>query len=106
MPFLIFIGIDNKRGGTNSCKGYMVRRTSNKVVVNYGAIDAIMRKYYWAGPGLPMVTRYRCRDEKLARKLARRLIQEQLVDRRGGSYKRLGPGKRILNYQYSPKRRM
>jgi hypothetical protein len=84
----------------------MVRRTSNKVTVYYGAIDAIMRKYYWAGPGLPMLTMYRCRDEKSARALARRLIQEQLVGRRGGGYKRLGPGKRILNFRYSPKRRM
>lgn len=105
MPYLVRVGLDKTNISGTTCKGYFVGRKGKRVIVLNGAIDVLRRKYYWAGPNLPMKTEYRRRTEREAAALARHLVKNQLKhDSYSGGYTRLPGTKRILSYRFNPKR--
>src|SRR5688500_5219486 len=102
MPFLVRIGrIETNVSGVGA-RGYAVFRVGRTVVTLFGKVEALgsgRTRFFWRRN--PARKTYRCRSIEAARKLARRLIQEQLSEGVSGGYQRLPGGVRI----YDPSRR-
>jgi hypothetical protein len=94
MPTFVKIGRADYNLSGSTSKGYLIRLTGKKVLVQYGAINTKSRKYYWAGKKLPrvLVRKFRTIVE------AERYYNRSLTMRRREEYDKLQAGKRIYRY--------
>lgn len=107
MPYLVRVGLYKHNVSNTTCKGYFVGRSGKRVTVLYGPIDIVKRKYYWAGPNIPVKKVYRCTTEQEAGEVARSMVKAQLrPGEESGGYTRLPSNRRILSYRFNPKRWM
>jgi hypothetical protein len=105
VPYFVRVGIDNTNSNRMTCKGYFISRSGKDVIVRYGPIDVMRRKYYWVGPRTPMEKIYHCRTEELAKTLYRERRAAQLKPTNSGRYVRLAPRARIRAYVHNPRKR-
>lgn len=105
MPYFVRVGLDNTKINRMTCKGYFISRSGKNVIVRYGPIDVVRRKYYWVGPRTLMEKIFRCRSEESAKELYRAKRDEQLDEGYSGQYVRPAPGVRIRSYVHNPRTR-
>jgi hypothetical protein len=78
MPFFVKIAYQAQNKSKITSKGYGIKRVGTIVIVMYGAIKSINRKFYWMGAKLPMVLEYKFKKVEEANHFKKIKIKEKI----------------------------
>jgi len=85
----------NRNLGGITSKGYVITMKPRAVIVKWGSIKSISRKFYWAGRRLPQVKTIKFRTTLQAKQY----YQEKVKDKISGGYLKMPRGKRIMKFK-------
>lgn len=91
MPVFIKIGRDDRLAGGITSQASIIIRKGKSVLLQWGAIISINRKFYWAGPNLPCQKINRFSSIEDAEKFKR----EKILRRNRGGFQKLDSNKKI-----------
>jgi hypothetical protein len=95
MPTFIKIAPQRSNQSGITSKGSIICRTGKTVIMKWGAIVSINRKFYWAGHNLPQVKHRKFRTIVEAENHK----NERILRRSNKNYQRLPSGQSILKYK-------
>ena len=96
MPTYVRIGGHQGNVSGSTSKGYIIVRNQKRVIVKWGSIYSKVRRYYWAGYGLPVIKRRSFSTENKAKAY----VKDKIRSRELEEYSKLPARVRILHFKY------